>query len=251
MKIKVKKPLVMIALAVILIGFIGFVEKRDAARKFSSLEVKVLGVSDVYFVNEQEIHQMVSTAFPHLQSGIALNSVGLHQIEQKVSSHPFVKNAEVFADLKGQVMIEIEQHIPIARIVRPNAPDGYISTEGIILPTSPQYTTRVMTLEGAFAESLLQETDLSKSHPEIMDLINYIHQDEFWKAQIAGLDMPKANDIRLWQQVGKQVIEFGDAHQLAQKFKKINLFYTEILPAKGWNTYSRVNVKYKDQIICE
>jgi cell division protein FtsQ len=55
----------------------------------------------------------------------------------------------------------------------------------------------------------------------------------------------------MYQQVGKQVIEFGEAKDIEEKFKKINLFYEEILPAKGWNTYSRVNVKYKGQIVCE
>jgi cell division protein FtsQ len=84
-----------------------------------------------------------------------------------------------------------------------------------------------------------------------MELISFIYRDEFWRAQIVGMDIPKKSDIRLHQQVGKQVIEFGDAKDIQDKFKKINLFYEEILPKKGWNTYSRVNVKYKGQIVCE
>jgi cell division protein FtsQ len=35
------------------------------------------------------------------------------------------------------------------------------------------------------------------------------------------------------------------------KFKKIKIFYKEILPAKGWDTYRKVSVKYRNQIICE
>jgi cell division protein FtsQ len=148
-------------------------------------------------------------------------------------------------------MVEISQHVPIARIVRPSAADGYISTEGKILPTSNSYTTRVMTLEGAYAESLLKLEDISESHSDLMAMINYINGDEFWKAQISGMDIPKKTDIRLYQQVGKQVIEFGEAKDLEEKFEKINLFYEEIIPAKGWNAYSRVSVKYKGQIVCE
>lgn len=180
-----------------------------------------------------------------------MTELNFNKIEKKVENHPFVKNSEVFADLKGNVWIEIDQYKPMARIVRPMAADGYISSEGIILPTSPKYTTRVLTLEGAYAERLLQEEDLTEKHSDILDLIRFIESDEFWKAQITGLEITKKGDIKLFQQVGKQVIEFGDAQDIEEKFKKIMLFYDEILPAKGWNTYSRVSVKYKDQIICE
>ncbi|WP_373520010.1 cell division protein FtsQ/DivIB [Aquiflexum sp.] len=251
MKIRYKNPLIFSSLVLILVVFIGFVEKKDAERTLIGMEVRVKGITDVYFVNEKDILKALQTEFPLIQPGISMKEVDLNKIEKKVETHPFVRKAEVFADMKGQVMIEIAQHIPMARIVRPNAADGYISTEGRILPTSPQYTTRVMTMAGAYAESLLKLEDITQSHSDLMELIKFIYGDEFWRAQIAGMDISKKSDIRMHQQVGKQVIEFGDAKDIQDKFKKINLFYEEILPKKGWNTYSRVNVKYKGQIVCE
>ena len=186
-----------------------------------------------------------------LQPGIAFSEINLYSIERKVETHPFVKNAEVYADQRGNLQVAIEQHVPIARISRPMAADGYISREGLILPTSSHYTSRVMILHGSYAEKLLDMGNLEEAHPELMELIKYIYKDPFWKAQITELEIPRKGDIRMYQQVGKQVIEFGDAVDIEEKFKKINLFYEEILPKKGWNTYSRVNIKYKGQIICE
>lgn len=251
MKIRIKKSLVFTALSLVLIGFIGFVEKRDSQRRFQNIEVRVKGIEDVYFVDEKQVLKFIMAEMPLLKSGISMQEVNLDQIEKLVETQGFVKNAEVFADLKGNVMVEISQHQPMARIVRPTAADGYISTEGVILPTSPNYTSRVMTLEGAYAEGLLRHENISQSHAELLELIRFIHQDEFWSAQITGMDIPRKDDIRLYQQVGKQVIEIGEATDLKEKFKKINLFYEQILPAKGWNAYSRVNVKYKGQIVCE
>ena len=34
------------------------------------------------------------------------------------------------------------------------------------------------------------------------------------------------------------------------KFKKLELFYKNILPTKGWNYYESVNLKFKNQIVC-
>lgn len=251
MKIRIKKSLVFTALSLVLIGFIGFVEKKDSQRRFQTIDVRVKGIEDVYFVDEKQVLKSIMAEFPMLSAGLSMQEVNLHHIEKMVEKQGFVKNAEVFADLKGNVRVEITQQEPMARIVRPTAADGYISTEGVILPTSPTYTSRVMTVEGAFAEALLRKDNISESHPDLLELIRFIHEDEFWSAQITGLDIPRKNDIRLYQQVGRQVIEIGDATDLEEKFKKINLFYEQILPAKGWNAYSRVNVKYKGQIVCE
>jgi len=251
MKIRFKKGFVFTILVLVLVVFIGFIEKKSSERKFNGIEIYVKAVSDVYFVDEKEILATLQSEFPLMKQGISLSEINLNGIEKKVEGHPFVKNAEVYGDQKGNVRVEIEQHVPIARITRPRAADGYISTEGLILPTSNKYTSRVLILHGNYAEALLETKDLNKSNYSLLELIRYINTDPFWKAQITELEIGRKNDIKMHQQVGKQVIEFGDASDLEEKFKKINLFYDEILPSKGWNTYSRINVKYKGQIICE
>lgn len=248
---RLRKISVFALLSLVLLVFIGFVEKKSAERRLSVIEVKIKSVADVYFVEEKEILDVVRAEFPNLQEGTLFREINLAKIEHKVESHPFVKNAEVFGDVKGNIVIEIQQHVPMARIVRPMAADAYISTEGLILPTSPKYTTRVLLLSGNYAEKLMQLKDINTENPGLLELIRFIQEDEFWKAQITELEIQRKRDIKLHQQVGRQVIEFGDASDISEKFEKVSLFYEEILPKKGWNTYQRVNVKYKDQIVCE
>lgn len=234
-----------------MLALIAFAERKGSDKKYEALEVYVQGISDVYFVDEKEIRQLLENEFPNLRPGISLEEVSIKQIEDKVENHPFVRNAEVFKDLKGKVVVKIDQYRPIARIIRPSAAHGYISSEGVILPTSPNYTTRVLTIEGPMVETLLSQEDLSEEHADLLELIHFIEKDDFWKAQIAGIEINKNKEVKLFQQVGKQVIEMGRPTDIEEKFKKISLFYKEILPSKGWEAYSRVNVKYKDQIICE
>lgn len=246
-----KKILVFAFAASVLVASIALVEKKEARKKLAGLEINIQGVSDVYFVDEEEIRDLVLGEFPNLRSGLAMQEVSLYAIEKKVSSHPFVKNAEVFTDVKGNVTIDIQQHVPIARIVKPMEADAYISDEGLVLPTSSKHTTRVLLLSGKFAEQLSQEENLLEAYPSIMNLVYFIHGDDFWRAQIPEIELVKEKDIRLYQQVGHQVIEFGDANDLEEKFKKITLLYEQILPKKGWDAYNKVNVKFKNQIVCE
>ena len=80
---------------------------------------------------------------------------------------------------------------------------------------------------------------------------NIIDEDEFWRAQIAGVIVEKDGDIRMLPQVTKQNVHFGQPEDLDEKFMKLKVFYKEILPNKGWNTYQTVNLKFKNQIVCE
>lgn len=247
---KVKKAAALVTLSFIWAALIGFVEKKGQEKTFQKVEIDLEAVSGVYFVEEKEIATLISQSFPELKPGLPAAQIPLGEVEKRLIGHPFIKKAEASVGQKGILKIEIEQHEPIARIARPMAADGYITTDGLIIPTSSSYTSRVLILEGDYAEQLMNQGSLD-GMPELMPLIKYITRDEFWNAQITELEIRKRNDIRLHQQVGKQVIEFGDGFDIESKFDRIEVLYREILPRKGWNAYDRISVKFKNQIVCE
>ncbi len=37
---------------------------------------------------------------------------------------------------------------------------------------------------------------------------------------------------------------------LAVKFRKLKILYNEGLKYEGWNNYEKINLKYKNQVIC-
>jgi cell division protein FtsQ len=121
-----------------------------------------------------------------------------------------------------------------------------------VLPLSKRYTARVVLIDGSYANNA-KLYDLMKSEydRQLMDLLKYIDRDKFWKAQIAQLNIDRRGNIKMYTQVSKQVVEFGEPVDIAEKFMKLKVFYKDILPAKGWNNYNRVSVKFKDQIVCE
>jgi cell division protein FtsQ len=86
---------------------------------------------------------------------------------------------------------------------------------------------------------------------QILDLINEIRANQFWNAQIAQLDIDNKTRVTLYPQVGDERIEFGKPDDLEIKFKKLMIFYKEILPRTGWNKYNRVNLEYEGQIVTE
>ena len=57
-------------------------------------------------------------------------------------------------------------------------------------------------------------------------------------------------EFELIPRVGAQVIEFGKAVDMEEKFEKLWILYNEGFHNTGWNQYERINLKYKNQAVC-
>jgi cell division protein FtsQ len=173
-------------------------------------------------------------------------------IEKNILANPFVKEIKLYQDLSNKLIVDLVQYQPIARLVSENKKDFYIDLHGNIFPTSTKFSERVLLIHTAdninFDLKNINSTDYGK---KIFTMINYIINDTFLSKIISEIDINYDKNIIIYPQVSKQKIIFGYPEQIDVKFDKLMLFYKKVLPAKGWNTYKTVNLKFKNQIICD
>ena len=173
-------------------------------------------------------------------------------IEKNILANPFVKEIKLYQDLSNKLIVDLVQYQPIARLVYENKKDLYIDLHGNIFPTSTKFSERVILIHTVdninFDLKNINSTDYGK---KIFTMINYIINDIFLSKIISEIDINYNKNIIIYPQVSKQKIIFGYPEKIDVKFDKLMLFYKKILPAKGWNTYKSVNLKFKNQIICD
>ena len=85
---------------------------------------------------------------------------------------------------------------------------------------------------------------------DIYQISKFIDQSEFWKAQIEQVYVDKDLEFVIIPKVGNHKIVFGGIENLAGKFEKLMIFYKQGLSKTGWNEYSEINLKYKNQVVC-
>lgn len=239
-------------MAVILVAAIGFAERSDNDEVCNDIVIKILNQHSNFFIDQQDVIRLITDNGAELVKGASFNHLNLKEIEERVKADPFIKSAQIYKDLKGNLIVNTELRRPFARILGNNKPDAYIAMDGAILPVSDKYITRSILISGKYADDLMKENlKNTEEGQQIYEMLNYIYNDKFWKAQIAQIDIDKNLNMLLYPQVTKQMVEFGKPIDIEDKFRKLKIFYTEILPQKGWNKYERVNLKYKDQIIAE
>jgi cell division protein FtsQ len=251
-KINIRREIRIAAVLVALFGLIAFTERMKGDVTVHEIQISIENVHDNHFMDEADVMQLMGIRAKNLQ-GASLSQLNFSEIEQRIRQNTFVRDAQLYSDLKGNLMVRVSLRRPVARMVRNDGPDAYIAEDGAIMPVSEKFSARVLLISGAYLPQLLKLDNIYEVEEgrQIMLMINTIHEDEFWSAQVAQLDVDQKAKIVLFPQVGDETIEFGRPENLESKFKKLKIFYKEILPRVGWNKYNRINLEYEGQVVAE
>ncbi|MCF6352817.1 MAG: cell division protein FtsQ [Cyclobacteriaceae bacterium] len=231
---------------------IAFESAKNNSKVCNNVLITIDNQLENHFVDTNDMLDLITLNGTEIIKGVRLSQLNLREIEQRLEAEPFLKTSEIYVDHSGTMMVHVGLRKPMARIVRYNGPDAYIGEDGQLLPVSNKYSKRTIIITGKGSKELSEQENIAQGeYASLYQLIQHIRADEFLSAQIAQIKLIKNGEVILYPQITKQYIEFGKIEDIETKFKKLRLFYDEILPRNGWNSYSRVNLKYKNQIICE
>ena len=216
-------------------------------------------------VKDSAVQQFVtrSTIIDYLTQNIGYNikgnkfkNIDIDEIEKIIEKIPFIKNAEVYRTRDDVIAISVTQRSAIARIFDQNGSSLYIDNEGFILPLSDNFTAYVPVFNGKIEhidsiiglnvnDSLL----LNSVYHDVFVIAKQIHNDRFIDNLIDQVYLNN-NDFELIPKVGDFVIVIGDTSRIKQKFDNLKVFYKNVPQKFGWDIYTKVNLKYSNQIVC-
>lgn len=251
-KFKIKSAVWLTLLLLVLASIIVFVENKQNQKTLNNVIVNIQNEYENYFIDEREILKLITDQDRELLIHKNYDSINLKRLEKRILTHHFVQDAQVSKDHKGNLVVNVAQCRPLARVIPNEGASGYISDQGVTLTTSEKFTARVLIVDGDFTKRMMQPHFFSTAIGQpYFELLTYIHSVPFWKAQIAQLTINKYGEITITPQLGSEIIDFGTPENHEEKLNKLMLFYKKILPTKGWNTYQVVKLRFKDQIVCE
>ncbi|MFD0750684.1 cell division protein FtsQ/DivIB [Mucilaginibacter calamicampi] len=230
---------------VVLMSFIG-IKKSGVVCK----SVKVYIPGSQLFIDKQEVDHILQSG-NFLLVGLRMENIKMHDLENSLRANPFIEYAKVYGDMDGTLVIEISQRQPILRMLNRFDQDFYIDQHGLKLPLSPNFTARVLAVNGFIEEPFGGRVDTLRTQiaRDVFKTVSFIHSDTLWDAQIAQIYVNANQEIELIPRVGSQRILLGNADSLDVKFKNLLGFYKQALPTMGWEAYKTINIKYTNQVI--
>lgn len=259
---KLKRILRPLGIALAVIGVIvalGFVERTADRAPIDDLHVTVEGAEGVHFIDEASVRREI------LDQGIAVMGsptadVDITGIEERLKSIPCVAKAEVYHTMDGKLHARVQQRMPIVRVFNQDGNSFYIDKEGWTMPTSSNYTARVLVVTGqlnepgavngvysVYASDSLKQRFLSD---DIHRLAAFITADPLWSALIDQVVVTTEGEFELIPRVGVQRVLIGDGSALAERFEKLRIFYEKGIPKADWRRYARIDLRFADQVVC-
>ena len=228
------KVVVLLMLVVFLYAFTNTKNKR---RLIGDPNVKFMGTDNLFIT-----HENVSKLLIQNQEGLKNKNkdiIDLSLLESALNSNAMVKKAEVYMSIDGMLSAEIEQKKPIAR-VHTNA-SYYIDDEGSFMPLSTNYSARVPLVTGTVYKNKLGT---------VFKMARTIDEDDFLKKHVIEIHQNDDKSIELKLRKYDFNVQLGDLNQLKKKINNFKAFYQKAIKDKTINTYSSVNLRFDNQVIC-
>lgn len=251
-RFRLKKRAKILLTAIAIFAAVGFAGRHYARVSNGQVLIQLNYAQEGQLLTESDIEAIVNDFRRGDSLATEPGAINLVALENRIRQYNFVEDCQVSRDLKGTLVINVTQRKPVARVMRNKGGSYYISDEGKMIPTSDKFTARVPIVTGEGTDSLSNLDTLVQPYGKaLVEVLNFIDKDPFWKAQIAQIDIDKDLHLTLYPTVGEQLIEFGEPADVEKKFQRLALFYEKIVPAKGWTAYRKVKVGFNNQIVCE
>lgn len=236
MKIRNLHTMRLILIVGILFFLVGFANHRQKMKPVKSLQVEFMDASKL-FITEAEIEQILKGMITANRDSL-MNEERLAAFEGVLDANEMIKSSEVYYSLDGKLSAKIFQREPIARIKDKDF--YYLDSEGLAMPLSKNYSSRVPMVYG------VQPKDLKEIYP----LLIKIQGDDFFKKHIIAIRKKSKNHYILQVRDREFVINFGRISHLDKKLTNYKVFHLKALEYNKLDDYKRIDLQFGNQVVC-
>ncbi len=222
----------------------------------TGLNVVIADSSANRFVSKDDVKKYLDKEYPGY-IGRQIDSIDLARIEDIIDGRSAVHKSQAYTTRDGLLNIVVTQRTPIVRFQKE---DGgfYADAEGFLFPLQNSYSSRVQIVDGdiplkansGYKGELADEKEKKWLH-DVLEVINYMEKSKVWKDKIVQITVGDGGELTLVPRKGNERFHFGQPVQIEEKFEKMEMYYSHILPEKGSGAYTSVNVEFEGQIVCK
>ncbi len=214
----------------------------------SGFEITIKGVQNNFFIDEKDVTTMLMKAAGGNIKGQQVSSLNLYELEKVLEDNTWIEEAELYIDNRDVLHVTVVEKEPVARIFTTANSSFYIDSAGMRMPLSDKLSARVPVFTGfpdrknwTKADSLLMQ--------QVKNVGVYVFNDRFWMSQVAQIDITPAGTFEMVPVVGNHLVRLGNGEGIDKKFRRLMIFYQQVLSKTGFEKYRVIDVQYKGQVV--
>lgn len=238
MKRLVQNSILLVLAAVLVIGTL-WARDKSRGELCTDIEIEVINADSTSFVTPQGVLNDLKGRGIKLV-GKRMGDIDASDIEEALRLSPYLENADIVKCHNGKVLIRVSQLVPVFRVF-----DGessyYVNRAGKHMTATNFYHSDVPVVQGHF----------TRKYPptRLLPLIDYVENDSLLRSLVTMIIARDSNNIILVPDISGHVINIGNAAGLDNKFAKLKMFYSQVMPKRGWNTFDTISVKWNHQVV--
>lgn len=250
---KIKQIILPAMAVVVVLVFAAFASREKSDVSCSNIETSIEGAeTGKTFLTREEIEKIITADGSRHLVGMKLFDLPLNTLEADLRKNPFVKQVEIYTNLEGTLVVKVWQREPIARLISLQGQQYYLDAEGNEMPVSQHASAHVPVIVLETGSKLLKTDSIRINiNAYVFSLVKELANDNFVYALTGEIRLHTNRDVTLYPRIGSLRIELGDTADLADKFLRLRNFYSKSLPTEGWDTWSEINLKFKNQVIAK
>ncbi len=188
--------------------------------------------------------------------GAKIGTVNMDAICKQLKANPWIESTSSYVDLDGTLNVSIKEHKPAFRVFGTNGQSAYITSEGVLLPTSDSHTPHLLIASGNFSfdpalpHCLADSVEADRNLICAMSIDKAIGRNDFIKSCIGQVYCNAANEFELVVTGIDARIIVGDTCQIDDKLKRLEVFVKSKAGSSELRNFKTINLKYRNQIVC-
>ncbi len=213
--------------------------ETDEEKVCNRINITITDINHKQLISNKEIEVLLRNNQLH-PIGKSLRNIVSKDIEDVIAKHPMVREVECYKSPTGEVQVVIEQRTPMLRVM--GEENYYVDELGKTMPVSLNFSAYVPVATGRVTKKMATN--------ELFEFAYFIHKHPFWNDQIDQININEKMEVELIPRVGNHLIYLGKFDRYEQKLEKLKKFYLYGMNEFGWNIYSKIDLRFKDQVVC-
>jgi cell division protein FtsQ len=237
-----------IAGAGVLVLLIAAINHRNT-RRCTGYQVEVKANAGKPFIDGTEISRLITAAGTLPPKGRPVVDFDLRKLEDSLRKNPWIKDAQLYFDNNEKLQVNITGREPAVRIFTVGGNSFYLDSAGAQLPLSAKSSATLPVFTRYPAEKITWTGDDSLLTVQVKNIGNYLLHDSFWLAQVQQVEIMPDKTFDLIPLIGNHVICIGEGSDLDNKFKRMMIFYKDVLTKVGFDKYVKIDLRYMGQVV--
>lgn len=240
---KLVMPLAVVAMSAYLVVALSFTSRNAAEQPCAGLHIVVRDSTKHPFVSAVELGRELGN-LPERITGMRLADVNTDSIEQIFEQIDKIEKVRVVTLTDGYILVDVDPMEPVARVFPKSGRSYYINRSGKRIVASPRYHIDVPIIQGRFNDS---DTSFTAMH--ILPLLDWLDEHPGWSSLVSAIKADSPSDIIIVPMIRGHVVNLGSPDAFDSKFARLKRFYEEVMPARGWDMYDTISLKWGGQAV--